>query len=159
LFVVRAKLCGQDIPYGIANWVNHRSEWLQEALSLGYSRMPHHSTYRRILTTHESELGRVVELFLMQLAEKKAYQLITLDGRISRGTLTVDDPFGLHLLMAYAPETGIALKHLPVEKEKENEIVVVPKLLASLNLENKVVLGDAMQIQRGIIQTNYEQGQ
>ena len=150
LLVVLAKLCGQDTPYGIADWVNHRGEWLREALCLGYSRMPHHSTYRRILATYESELGRVIELFLIQLAGKKTYQLITLDGKTSRGTITSDDPFGLHLLTAYAPEAGIALKHLPVEKEKENEIVVAPKLLASLNLENKVVLGDAMQTQRAL---------
>lgn len=150
LLMVLAKLCGQDTPYGIADWVNHRSGWLQEVLSLGYARMPHHSTYRRILATHESEVERVVELFLMQLVEKKTYQLITLDGKTSRGTITPDDPFGLHLLTAYIPQTGTALKHLPVEKEKENEIVVAPKLLASLNLKNKVVLGDAMQTQRAL---------
>lgn len=150
LFVVLAKICGQDTPYGIADWVNHRGEWLRTALSLSYSRMPHHSTYRRILATHASELERVSEMFLMQLAGKKTFQLITLDGKTSRGTITLGDPFGLHLLTAYAPETGIALKHLPVEKEKENEIVVAPKLLASLNLENKVVLGDAMQTQRAL---------
>lgn len=150
LLVVLAKLCGQDTPYGIADWANNRVEWLCEVLSLHYARMPHHSTYRRILATHESELDRVLTLFLAQLAEKKAYQVITIDGKTVRGTITPDDPFGLHLMTAYLPETGIALKHLPVEKEKENEIVVAPKLLASLNLENKVILGDAMQTQRAL---------
>ena len=102
--------------------------------------MPHHSTYRRILATYESELDRVLTLFLAQLAEKKAYQVISIDGKTVRATITPDDPFGLHLMSAY----------LPVEKEKENEIVVAPKLLASLNLENKVILGDAMQTQRAL---------
>ena len=35
-----------------------------------------------------------------------------------------------------------------VEKEKENEIVVAPKLLKCLDLRNKIVVGDAMQTQR-----------
>ena len=37
---------------------------------------------------------------------------------------------------------------MAVEKDKENEIVVAPKLLASIDLRNKVVTGDAMQTQR-----------
>ncbi len=150
LLVVLAKLCGQDTPYGIADWAKNRNEWLRESLSLNYSKMPHHSTYRRIMVTYESELDRVVTSFLMQLAEKKQYQVITIDGKTVRGTITPDDPFGLHLLTAYLPETGIPLKHLPVEKEKENEIVVAPTLLASLKLQGKIVLGDAMQTQRAL---------
>lgn len=150
LLVVLAKLCGQDTPYGIADWANNRAEWLCEVLCLNYARMPHHSTYRRILAIYESELDRVIALFLLQLAEKEEYQVITIDGKTVRGTITPNDPFGLHLLTAYLPEMGIALKHLPVEKEKENEIGVAPKLLASLNLENKIVLGDAMQTQRAL---------
>jgi predicted transposase YbfD/YdcC len=150
LLVVLAKLCGQDTPYGIADWANNRAEWLCEVLCLNYARMPHHSTYRRILAVYESELDHVIAKFLLQLAEKKEYRVITIDGKTVRGTITPSDPFGLHLLTAYLPEMGIALKHLPVEKEKENEIVIAPKLLASLNLENKIVLGDAMQTQRAL---------
>jgi predicted transposase YbfD/YdcC len=150
LFVVLAKLCGEDTPYGIADWVKNRSEWLCEALSLSYSCMPHHSTYRRIMETHESELDRITVKFLKQLSEKKSYQLVVIDGKTLRGTITPDDPFGVHLLTAFLPEVGIALKQLPVEKEKENEIVVAPKLLAGLNLQGKIILGDAMQTQRAL---------
>lgn len=150
LLVVLAKLCGQDTPFGIADWAKNRQSWLCEVLSLNYTRMPHHSTYRRIMGTYESELERVITLFLSQLAEKKEYQVINIDGKTLRGTITSDDPFGLHLLTAYLPEIGVTLKQLPVEKEKENEIVVAPKLLASLNLEDKVVVGDAMQTQRAL---------
>ena len=150
LFVVLAKLCGEDMPYGIADWVKNRREWLCEALSLSYTRMPHHSTYRRIMETHEGELDRVTVNFLAQVSEKKSYQLVVIDGKTLRGTITADDPFGVHLLTAFLPEVGIALKQLPVEKEKENEIVVAPKLLAGLNLQEKIVLGDAMQTQRAL---------
>lgn len=150
LLVVLAKLSGQDMPFGIADWAKNRAAWLCEVLSLSYPRMPHHSTYRRILATYGSELEQVTETFLMHLAEKKTYRLIALDGKTSRGTITDEDSFGLHLLTAYLPEAGIALKHLPVEKEKENEIVVAPKLLGSLNLDNAIILGDAMQTQRAL---------
>jgi predicted transposase YbfD/YdcC len=150
LLVVLAKLCGEDTPYGIADWARNRSEWLCEVLKLAYSRMPHHSTYRRIMANYEDELDRVTTEFLEQLSKEKQYQIVVLDGKTLRGTLTSDDPFGVHLLSAYLPELGLALKQLPVEKEKENEIVVAPKLLASLNLQDKIVLGDAMQTQRAL---------
>lgn len=150
LLIVLAKLCGQDTPFGIADWAKNRQSWLCEVLLLNYVRMPHHSTYRRIMGTYESELDRVITGFLSQLVEKKEYQVIGIDGKTLRGTITADDPFGLHLLSAYLPEIGITLKQLPVEKEKENEIVVAPKLLANLNLEDKVVVGDAMQTHRAL---------
>jgi len=150
LLVVLAKLCGEDSPFGIADWVKNRSEWLCKVLSLSYSRFPHHSTYRRIMETYEEELDRVITSFLAQLAEKNSYEIIVIDGKTLRGTITADDPFGVHLLTAFLPEVGIALKHLPVEKEKENEIVVAPKLLAGLDLQGKIVLGDAMQTHRAL---------
>lgn len=150
LLIVLAKLCGQDTPFGIADWAKNRQSWLCEVLLLNYVRMPHHSTYRRIMGTYESELERVITGFLSQLVEKKEYQVISIDGKTLRGTITADDSFGLHLLSAYLPEIGITLKQLPVEKEKENEIVVAPKLLANLNLEDKVVVGDAMQTHRAL---------
>lgn len=74
--------------------------------------------------------------------------MISLDGKTLCGTITPTDPVGLHLLTAYLPELGLALKQLPGEKEKENEIVVAPKLLEGLDLQGKVVVGDAMQTQR-----------
>jgi len=60
----------------------------------------------------------------------------------------LEDPFGLHLLAAYLPGEGIVLMQMVVEKDKENEIVVAPKLLECLDLRQKVVVGDAMHTQR-----------
>jgi predicted transposase YbfD/YdcC len=150
LLIVLAKICGEDKPYGIADWVQCRKDMLFEALQLKYPRLPDHSTYERILASHEPEIDRTVSDFLGKLPAVEQSQIITLDGKTVRGTITEDDRFGVHLLAAYLPEAGIVLKQLPVEKEKENEIVVAPPLLASLNLEKKVVVGDAMQTQRAL---------
>ena len=46
---ILAKLCGQNKIYGIADWAQLQSEYLIEALGLKYKRLPHHSTYRRVL--------------------------------------------------------------------------------------------------------------
>jgi len=150
LLIVLAKLCGEDKPYGIADWVQSRKELLLETLQLAYPRLPHHTTYGRILEDHEREIDRVVSEYLGKLPKVEQEPVITLDGKTIRGTITEKDCFGLHLLTAYLPGVGVALKQLPVEKDKENEIVVAPQLLESLNLEGKVVVGDAMQTQRGL---------
>lgn len=149
LFIL-AKLCGQNKIYGIADWVQQRSEYLRGALGLGYKHFPHHSTYRRVLAEEidGDDLERLVAEYLAQLPRQGQDVVIAIDGKTVRGTITLDDPFGLHLLAAYLPGEGIVLMQMVVEKDKENEIVVAPKLLESLDLRQKVVVGDAMQTQR-----------
>ena len=43
LLIVLAKLCGEDKPYGIADWVQNRKAMLVDALHLKYPRLPHHT--------------------------------------------------------------------------------------------------------------------
>lgn len=150
LLTVLAKICGQDTPYGIADWAQNRKAMLLGALQLDYPHLPHHSTYARIMEACQRELECVMSEFLGKLAEAEQHQVIALDGKTACGTITEADPFGLHLLAVYIPSAGIVLKQLPVEKDKENEIGVAPQVLASLNLEEKVVVGDAMHTQRAL---------
>lgn len=51
LLVGLAKRAGQDRPRAIADWVTHRAEPLRRLLRRSWQRMPHHSTYRRLLQT------------------------------------------------------------------------------------------------------------
>lgn len=149
LFIL-AKLCGQNKIYGIADWVQQQSEYLMGALGLKYKRLPHHSTYRRVLAdeVEGDELERILGEYLSQLPRQGQDTVIAIDGKTVRGTITAEDPFGLHLLAAYLPGEGIVLMQMVVEKDKENEIGVAPKLLECLDLRQKVVIGDAMQTQR-----------
>jgi len=149
LFIL-AKLCGQNKVYGIADWAQQHSAYLIGALRLKYKRLPHHSTYRRVFADEVDgdDLERMVAEYLAQLPRHGQDTVIAIDGKTVRGTISTNDPFGLHLLAAYLPGEGIVLMQMIVEKEKENEIVVAPKLLACLDLRHKVVIGDAMQTQR-----------
>ncbi len=151
LFIL-AKLCGEDKVYGIADWVQLRSEYLIDALGIKLKRrrLPHHSTYRRILTDEVSgdDLEMIMSEYMAQLPKDGQAMVIAIDGKTVRGTITADDRFGLHLLAAYLPGEGIVLMQMVVEKDKENEIVVAPKLIKCLDLRNKVVIGDAMHTQR-----------
>lgn len=147
---ILAKLCGQNKIYGIADWAQQRSEYLTGVLQLKHKRLPHHSTYRRVLTDeiNAEAFEQIVGEYLSQLPRKGLDIVVVIDGKTVRGTITGEDPFGLHLLAAYLPGEGIVLLQMTVEKDKENEIVVAPKLLECLDLRNKVVTGDAMHTQR-----------
>lgn len=150
--LILAKLCGLDKPYEIADWAQNRSEFLVEVLRLKRTRLPHHSTYRRILESvlDQDEFERLMSDFIQQCPAVGQEVVIAIDGKTLRGTITRDDPFGLHLLAAYLPGEGIVLFQMVVEQEKENEIVVAPQLLKSLDLRQKVVVADAMHAQRGL---------
>lgn len=147
---ILAKLCGQNKIYGMADWVQQQSEYLIEVLGLKYKRLPHHSTYRRVLSDEieGDDFERLMGAYQSQLVQHGQDVVIAIDGKTVRGTITAQDPFGLHLLAAYLPGEGIVLMQMVVEKDKENEIVVAPKLLECLDLRQKVVIGDAMHTQR-----------
>ncbi len=153
LFIL-AKLCGENKILGIADWAQQRSEYLIEILGLHLPRrcLPHHSTYRRILSDEidAEELDVLISAYLAQLPQPGQEVVIAIDGKTVRGTITPKDPFGLHLLAAYLPGEGIVLLQMAVEKDKENEIVVAPKLLQCLDLRNRVIIGDAMHTQRQV---------
>ena len=66
LLIVLAKMCGEDKPYGIAQWVSARSEELRRVLGVRRRRLPSLNTYRRVLQSavDVKELHRVVRRFL-----------------------------------------------------------------------------------------------
>lgn len=152
VLVILAKLCGQDKPYGIADWAHHRRGFLVQALRLKRGRLPHHTTYRRIFESglNGDELERLLSECIRQLPPAGQSVVIAIDGKTLRGTITREDPFGVHLLTAYLLGEGLVLMQMVVEKDKENEIVVAPKLLNCLDLRHKVVVGDALHTQREV---------
>jgi len=102
VILILAKLCGQDTAYGIADWAQQRGSYLGEILRLTYKRWPHHSTYRRIMETcfDQEEFERLMREFLSQPAQTRQSVVIAIDGKTVRGTISQNDPFGLHLLTA-----------------------------------------------------------
>lgn len=148
LLATLAKLSGEDHPLGMAQWAHVRQPGLGPLLGLT-KRMPCHNTYRRVFADGIAarDLDQHVSAFLMQQAGAGRTILLALDGKTLRGTIPTGSSQGVHLLAAYVPAQGIVLVQVAVAN-KENEIVAAPKVLASLDLRGKIVVGDAMQTQR-----------
>lgn len=150
VMMVLAKMCGEDTPSGIADWVQHRSEQLIEMLKLKRRTMPHHSTYRRVAeeVIDVEELERLVSTML---SDKKFFGkqvLLSIDGKVLRGTLD-EAQNGTYLLAAYLPSEGIVLMEIAIEG-KGYEIPGAVKLLKMVDLRGKVVMGDALHTQRAL---------
>jgi predicted transposase YbfD/YdcC len=150
MLILLAKMCGENHASGIAEWATNRTEMLVELLKLKRKRMPHHSTYRRIL----AEVVNVEELEAMSsayLSGKKYFGkqvLLAIDGKVLRGTLD-DHQNGTYLLAAYLPSEGIVLMEVAAEG-KGSEIPAAPQILKSIDLRDKVVMGDALHTQRAV---------
>lgn len=146
-----AKLCGEDKPTGIAEWVALRGRWIAHMLGLKRQAMPSHHTYRRALAEviDEAEfeaLGRAYH----RRCGKAGYQVVAaLDGKVLRGTIDPPASQGLCLLAFFLPGEGVTLAQIALEG-KENEISGAPTLLGYVDLRNKVVIGDAMHTQRQV---------
>ena len=148
IMMVMAKLCGEDTPSGIADWVKHRGEQFVDYLKLKHKSMPHHSTYRRIEAdvVDPQDLEQVVSMVLAGRKYFGKQVLLCIDGKVLRGTLD-EAQAGTYLLAAYLPSEGLVLMEVELAG-KGCEIPGATKLLKMVDLREKVVMGDAMHTQR-----------
>jgi predicted transposase YbfD/YdcC len=151
LGIFLAKLCGEDKPSGIAEWVALRGKWIASLLGLKRKSMPSHHTYRRILAggVDEEEFEELSRKYFRHRGEAGYRVVVSMDGKILRGTIDTEVSKGLCLLAVYLPGEGVTLAQVAIES-KQNEITAAPTLLGYVDLRNKVVVGDAMHTQRQI---------
>ncbi len=151
VFVLLAKLAGENSLSGIAEWVQLRKDALAEALHLKKPRGPHVSTYSRLLgyVVDVNEFEQVVHDYFAAQSQAGESITIALDGKTLRGTIPAGQSHGVHLLAAYLTGEGWVLLQVEVGR-KENEIRVAPRLLKTLDLRGKIVTGDALLAQRDL---------
>ncbi len=149
VYVLLAKLAGENQLRGIAQWVRRRATVLAEFLALAKPQAPHATTYSRILgqAIRIEEFEQVLRDFFERQPEAGLSVHIALDGKTLRGTIPAGRSHGVHLLAAYWPQEGWVLAQVEVGS-KENEIPAAARLLKSLDLRGKIVTGDALLAQR-----------
>lgn len=146
--LILAKLGGEDSMKGMAEWVRLREPVLLRLLQVKRKRLPHQTTYERVLGALAiEELEQVTGNFF---AHQRGDPItVTLDGKVLRGTIPSGATQGVHLLAAYVPEQGVVLMQVEV-MSKENEITAAPHLLEMVDLRQCVVTGDAMFTQQSL---------
>jgi predicted transposase YbfD/YdcC len=149
VFIVLAKLCGEDHLRGIAQWVALRKEILAEALGLAKAQAPHATTYSRVLNKaiDIDAFEQVVRDFFRDQPGAGQSTLVNVDGKTMRATIPEGKTKGVHLLAAYLPEEGWVAFQVEVGRH-ENEIPAAKRVVKQLDLRGKVVTGDALLAQR-----------
>ncbi len=149
VFVILAKLAGENHLRGIAQWVAGRAVLLASFLALAQVQAPHPTTYSRILghAVDIDEFERVARTFFADQPQTGTSVHITLDGKTMRGTIPAGQSHGVHLLAAFLPAEGWVLFQVEVGS-KENEIPAAGRVLKCLDLRGKIVTGDALLAQR-----------
>lgn len=149
MIVVLAKLCGEDTLFGIAEWAKHRQEELVKLLCLSRPHLPSHHTYRRILAhkVYAEEVERLVGEYNQPGEHGQVYALA---GKAVRGMRKKEEAGSEYLLSVYDVEQAKVMSQVEVGR-KENEITKAPKALKMVEIAQKVVTGDAMHTQRGLV--------
>jgi hypothetical protein len=96
LLLILAKLCGEDTPRAIGHWVWLRKDYLIGFLGLPRRSVPHSNTYRRIIeqVVNAEELERTVKGFFSDLPKVGKSVVVSIDGKVMRGTISADKPKG-----------------------------------------------------------------
>ena len=147
VFIVLAKLCGEDHLRGIAQWVSLRQEALAEALKLAKPQAPHATTYSRVLNeaVDIEQFEQVVAQFFKAQPKAGRGIHIAIDGKTLRATIPAGRTHGLHLLAAYLPEEGWVLLQVDASR---GELPAAMRIVKHIDLRAKIVTGDALFAQR-----------
>ena len=153
-----AKLCFQDTPSEIADWVLNRSDLLKEKLGLKWKRMPSNSTWQRLLgqiieaANFDEKIGRY-----FQSLSSEERQLYNLDGKVLCGTISKETDNQLHLVALQESAANLVIEQTQL-LAGENEISGAKRLLAGVDLNNKIISGDAIFAQQELSKTVIEKG-
>jgi predicted transposase YbfD/YdcC len=147
VFIVLAKLCGEDHLRGIAQWVSLRREALAEALKLAKPQAPHATTYSRVLNeaVDIKQFEQVVAQFFKTQPKAGRSVHICLDGKTLRATIPAGRTRGMHLLAAYLPDEGWVLLQVNASR---GELPAAMDVVKHIDLRGKIISGDALFAQR-----------
>lgn len=153
-----AKLCFQDTPSEIAEWVENRSDLLKEKLGLSWKRMPSQSTWQRLIGQNidARDLEEKVGSYFQSLSCQER-SLYNMDGKVVCKSVDKETDKQLHLLALQEAETNLVIEQMPLQVG-ENEISCAKRLLKKVNLQEKIVSGDAIFAQRELSKTIVESG-
>lgn len=146
-----AVLGGARSYLAIAEWAQDLTQNQLKRLRARYNRRtarfepPSESTLRRVL--QETDAQHVDEAFgqwLMDNTDKA--DALAIDGKTLKGAVR-EDGTQVHLLSAFLQNQGVTVAQHEVDA-KTNEIPELPRLLAPLQIQDRVVSADALHTQR-----------
>ena len=152
---ILAVFCGEKGWEDIHDWAEDHEEFLRTFLPLPNG-IPSHDTMGRVFRLLDPDafeaafIGWTTHLQEQSKDKAASEKFIAFDGKSIRGSFESGwKKSPVHLVSAYASDHHLVLGQLRV-KDKENEIVAIPKLIELLDLRGTTVTIDAMGCQKEI---------
>ena len=153
-----ATICGAEHMTEFEEFGECKEKWFRSFLKLPNG-IPSHDTFREVFKNIDpKQLRQCYVDWIQGFMKGVDVQHICLDGKTVRGSRhDPDDKNPIHMVSAYAPESGLVLTQEKVG-EKTNEITALPDVLRRLALAGTTVSIDAMGCQGEIARQIKKQG-
>lgn len=149
LIVFCAVICGAESWRDLAWFGECKIEFLRKILSFEHG-IPSKNTFQRVLVALDPEAFKRCFMEWVRQLQETIGEKIHIDGKTLRRSFDrAKGESALHLLCAYASESGLVLGQEKVQ-DHSNEITAIPKLLEVLYLKGTIVTIDAMGCQTDI---------
>lgn len=152
-------LCGAEGWEDMEAFGLAKEAWLQARLGLLLENgIPSEDTFRRLFARLDPEaFSRCFVAWVQTFRTLTKGELIAIDGKALRHSFdTATGQAAIHLVSAWASESGLSLGHVKVE-DKSSEITAIPALLKLLDITGCVITTDAMGCQKTIARQIKEQ--
>jgi predicted transposase YbfD/YdcC len=146
-------MCGSQGWVDVEMFGNTKLAWFKTFLALPAG-IPSHDTFGRVFSVLDPDaFERCFVAWMSSVVKLGGGKLIAIDGKSIRQSFEHGwDKSGMtHLVSAFVAANRMVFSQVAV-KDKENEIVAIPKLLELLDLAGSVVSIDAIGCQRNIAQ-------
>ena len=144
----------------IADFARQKEKWLRRYLELPNG-IPSSDTFRVVVSginpVHFYQVimgvleNIIDDIYCTVSGEKAERDILSMDGKESRGSRRSRDGNALHTLNLYSADYGICIGQEFIE-EKSNEIPAGPKLLERMDIKDCVVTWDALNTQKDTVE-------
>jgi hypothetical protein len=152
LFSILAVVAGANSYRGIFTFIKVHRGKLNRAFGLTWRRPPAYTAIRFILQGLDpDEIEKAFRQHAARLNDGEdghCTHALALDGKTLRGSFDAfNDVRARQVFSVFAADTALVLAHVEID-EKTNEIPAAQKLLAELDVAEKIVTLDAMHCQK-----------
>lgn len=155
IVVLCAIFSGMKTLDEIVDYGDMKKEMLHNLFEI--PKIPSRATIARVLAVIDADkVGKITLAFMKNKLGIKS-DIIAFDGKTIRATQRDKHENPLHILTAYATESGVTLESLAVP-EKTNEIPAMQEMVKNLNLHDRIVTADALNTQKKTVGLVVEQG-
>jgi predicted transposase YbfD/YdcC len=146
---IAAVLCGAETWEEIEDFGHVKFDWLSTILDMKNG-VPSHDTFNRFFAALDpAEFETHFTSWAQSITKETDTEFVSIDGKTIRQASKMSENGSIHIVSAWANRNELTLGQVKT-CEKSNEITAIPKLIASLLLEGKIVSIDAMGCQKEI---------